>query len=62
MHASYGITRPAGTPPNAIVDSSGYITVPQMARSGLVVDLFGVVLVAFVCYFLVPWVLGGAAK
>ena len=62
MSASFGFMLPAGTPPNAIVYSSGYITVPQMARSGLVVDLFGAVLVACVCYFLVPWVLGGAPK
>jgi sodium-dependent dicarboxylate transporter 2/3/5 len=60
MSASFGFMLPAGTPPNAIVYSSGYITVPQMARSGLVVDLFGAVLVALVCYFLVPWVFGGA--
>jgi sodium-dependent dicarboxylate transporter 2/3/5 len=62
MSASFGFMLPAGTPPNAIVYSSGYITVPQMARSGLVVDLFGAALVATICYFLVPWVLGGVAK
>ncbi|MGZ8938725.1 MAG: SLC13 family permease, partial [Limisphaerales bacterium] len=58
MAASFGFMLPAGTPPNAIAYSSGYITVPQMARSGLVVDIFGAVLVSLICYFLVPWVLG----
>ena len=58
MAASFGFMLPAGTPPNAIVFSSGYITVPQMARSGLLVDLFGAVLVSIICYFLVPWILG----
>lgn len=57
MSASFGFMLPAGTPPNAIVFSSGYITVPQMARSGLLVDAFGAVLVATICYFVVPWVL-----
>jgi sodium-dependent dicarboxylate transporter 2/3/5 len=58
MSASFGFMLPAGTPPNAIVYSSGYITVPQMARSGLIVDIFGAVLVATLCHFFVPWVLG----
>jgi solute carrier family 13 (sodium-dependent dicarboxylate transporter), member 2/3/5 len=58
MAASFGFMLPAGTPPNAIVYSSGYITVPQMVRSGFVVDLFGGVLVAVICYFLAPWALG----
>ena len=58
MAASFGFMLPAGTPPNAIVYSSGYITVPQMARSGLVVDIFGAILVALICYFIAPWALG----
>jgi len=58
MSASFGFMLPAGTPPNAIVYSSGYITVPQMARSGLMVDLCGAVLIAVVCYFIAPWALG----
>jgi sodium-dependent dicarboxylate transporter 2/3/5 len=60
MAASFGFMLPAGTPPNAIVYTSGYITVPQMVRSGFVVDIFGAVLVAVICYFLVPWALGTA--
>jgi len=49
---------PAGTPPNAIVFASGYITVPQMARNGFLIDLFGMLLVATLCYLLAPWALG----
>ena len=55
MSASFGFMLPAGTPPNAIVYSSGYITVPQMVRAGIAVDIFGALLVATMCYFLVPW-------
>jgi len=58
LAASFGFMLPAGTPPNAIVYSSGYITVPQMVRAGIAVDLFGALLVATACYVLVPWVLG----
>lgn len=58
LSASFGFMLPAGTPPNAIVFSSGCISVPQMARCGLAVDLAGVVLVSVVCYLLAPWALG----
>jgi sodium-dependent dicarboxylate transporter 2/3/5 len=57
LSASFGFMLPAGTPPNAIVYSSGYITVPQMVRAGIAVDIFGALLVATMCYFIVPWVL-----
>jgi len=58
LSASFGFMLPAGTPPNAIVYSSGYITVPQMVRAGIAVDLLGALLVATLCYLLVPIVLG----
>jgi solute carrier family 13 (sodium-dependent dicarboxylate transporter), member 2/3/5 len=57
MAASFGFMLPAGTPPNAIVYSSGYITVPQMVRAGIAVDIFGALLVGTLCYFIVPWAL-----
>ena len=57
LASSFGFMLPAGTPPNAVAFSSGYITVPQMARSGLVVDIAGAILVSVVCHFLVPWIL-----
>ena len=57
LSASFGFMLPAGTPPNAIVYSSGYITVPQMVRAGIAVDIFGALLVATMCYFIVPWAL-----
>lgn len=58
LSASFGFMLPAGTPPNAVVFSSGYIPVTQMARSGLVVDVVGAVLIATLCYYLAPWALG----
>ncbi|HYF50732.1 MAG TPA: SLC13 family permease [Planctomycetota bacterium] len=58
LAASFGFMLPAGTPPNAVAYSSGYISAPQMARSGLVVDVMGTTLIAVVCYFLAPWALG----
>jgi sodium-dependent dicarboxylate transporter 2/3/5 len=43
---------PVGTPPNAIVFSTGAVTIAQMARGGLVLNLVGVLLITLFCYFL----------
>ncbi len=58
LAASFGFMLPAGTPPNAIVFSSGYIPVTRMVKAGIVVDVVGAVVIALVCYALAPWVLG----
>ena len=39
--ASCDFALPAGTPPNAIVFGSGYLTIPLMARTGVVLDVAG---------------------
>jgi sodium-dependent dicarboxylate transporter 2/3/5 len=49
---------PAGTPPNAVVFSSGYIPVLSMVKAGIVVDVVGSLVIAVTCYFVVPWALG----
>lgn len=51
---AYGFMMPAGTPPNAIVFSSGYITARKMARTGIVLDMVGVVLVSVLVTVLLP--------
>ncbi len=48
---------PAGTPPNAIVFGSGYVTIPRMARTGAILDLLAALLAAAWCWAVVPWVL-----
>jgi sodium-dependent dicarboxylate transporter 2/3/5 len=48
---------PAGTPPNAIVFGSGYVTIPKMAKTGVVLDLIAAVLAAGWCWVIVRWVL-----
>jgi sodium-dependent dicarboxylate transporter 2/3/5 len=48
--ASYGFMMPGGTAPNAIVFASGRLTVAQMARAGIVLDLIGVAVVSAVFY------------
>jgi solute carrier family 13 (sodium-dependent dicarboxylate transporter), member 2/3/5 len=48
---------PAGTPPNAIVFGSGYVTIPRMARTGVFLDVAAAILAALWCWLIVPLVL-----
>lgn len=55
---SYGFIMPVGTPPNAIVFSSGYVTAGQMARAGLPLDFISILMVTLLTSILVPLVFG----
>jgi len=55
--ASCDFALPAGTPPNAIVFGSGYISIPLMVRTGVRLDLLAALLAAVWCWFAVPWVI-----
>lgn len=48
---------PAGTPPNAIVFGSGYVSIPRMARTGVLLDLCAALLAAAWCWVIVRAVL-----
>jgi sodium-dependent dicarboxylate transporter 2/3/5 len=56
--ASYGFIMPVGTPPNAIVYSSGLVTTREMARAGLPLDFIAIILVTTLTSVLVPLVFG----
>jgi sodium-dependent dicarboxylate transporter 2/3/5 len=45
---------PAGTPPNAIVFGTGYVTIPRMVKSGVVLDAIAAVLAAAWTWVAVP--------
>ena len=49
---------PVGTPPNAIVFGTGTVTIAQMARGGIVLNLVGVLLITLFCYTLGAFALG----
>jgi sodium-dependent dicarboxylate transporter 2/3/5 len=52
--ASYAFMLPVATPPNAIVFSSRYITIPQMARAGLWMNLLASLLITAFVMLLLP--------
>ena len=49
---------PVATPPNAIVFGSGHITILQMVRAGIWLNIIGAILVTVTVYTLANWVLG----
>lgn len=56
--ASCAFMLPVATPPNAIVYGSGYVTITQMARAGLWLNLAFILLVTLLAFLLVPPLLG----
>ena len=50
LSVSCAFMLPVATPPNAIVFAGGHVSVPQMARAGLLLNLIGVALVTSVVY------------
>jgi solute carrier family 13 (sodium-dependent dicarboxylate transporter), member 2/3/5 len=58
LAASAGFMMPAGTPPNAIVYGSGYVTIGQMARAGVWINLLFIVAIVALMYTVGPWAFG----
>ncbi|VDC23084.1 Sodium-dependent dicarboxylate transporter SdcS [Rhodobacteraceae bacterium THAF1] len=49
---------PVGTPPNAIVFGTGNVTIGQMVRGGVVLNVVGVILITLIFQFIGPLALG----
>lgn len=58
VSVSMAFMLPVATPPNAIVFGSKMVTVPQMARAGLLLNLIGAVLITLTVYYLSPIIFG----
>jgi sodium-dependent dicarboxylate transporter 2/3/5 len=57
LAASMAFMLPVSTPPNAMVFASGYITIPQMARAGFLLNVASIVLITLLGNALVVAVL-----
>jgi sodium-dependent dicarboxylate transporter 2/3/5 len=58
LAASAGFMMPVGTPPNAIVFSTGRIPAGEMARRGLILNLLGVPILTIGTYLLIRPIMG----
>jgi len=53
LSASFAFMLPVATPPNAIVYSSGWVSIPKMSRAGVVLNFIGAILVTTMVLFFV---------
>jgi sodium-dependent dicarboxylate transporter 2/3/5 len=52
MSASCAFMLPVATIPNAVVFGTGEVTIKRMVREGLILNLFGTLVISAICYFL----------
>ena len=57
LAASCASMLPMGTPPNAIVFSSGHITIADMVKAGFIMNLISIILIVIASYYIVPLVM-----
>ncbi|MBA2670450.1 MAG: DASS family sodium-coupled anion symporter [Gemmatimonadetes bacterium] len=58
LAASCAFMMPVATPPNAIVYGSSFVTIPQMARAGLILNILFLLLISLLGYLLVIFIFG----
>ena len=56
--ASCAFMLPVATPPNAVVFGSGYLTIPDMVKTGIWLNVISILLLSAVVYFLLPQIWG----
>jgi sodium-dependent dicarboxylate transporter 2/3/5 len=52
--ASCAYMLPVATPPNAVVFGSGLLRIPDMVSKGIVMNVFSILLIVLIVYFLLP--------
>jgi sodium-dependent dicarboxylate transporter 2/3/5 len=56
LAASCAFMLPVATPPNAIIYASGHVTIAQMIRAGVLLNLIGIALITLLSWLLAPLV------
>lgn len=62
LAASAAAMMPMGTPPNAIVFSSGHIRLKDMIKAGFAMNIISIILITLFCWFVLPMVMGVVMK
>ena len=62
LAASAAAMMPMGTPPNAIVFSSGHIKLKDMIKAGFAMNIISIILITLFCWFVLPLVMGVVMK
>ena len=57
LAASCAFMLPVATPPNLIVYGSGFISIRSMMISGVVLNIIGIIIIALISVFLIPYVI-----
>ncbi|MCX7735466.1 MAG: SLC13 family permease [Candidatus Kapabacteria bacterium] len=52
ISASFAFMLPVATPPNAIIFSSGKVTIKEMMKAGIFLNLTGIIIVSLIMYFI----------
>lgn len=58
LSASCAFMLPVATPPNAIVFSTGYISIGQMARAGFFMNIISIIVIVLALWFFLPLIWG----
>ena len=57
MAASFDFALPVGTPPSAMVFSSGYVRIGTMFKGGSILALLGIPIVTLLGYYMAAWII-----
>jgi sodium-dependent dicarboxylate transporter 2/3/5 len=62
LAASAAAMMPMGTPPNAIVFSSGHTRLKDMIKAGFAMNIVSIILITLFCWYVLPVVMAVVAK